>query len=262
MVSVIHSPATIEDISQSVTNLKQNSLVVWDVDGVLINGVDRIFHSENIHDGLANKYIDYIASKYKLNQDQKELFVSELFIQRKAELVDTKILDIMQSLQSNNIPSIALTCCFVGSLGKIKSVANWRINELAKLGVNFNFNFCHLDKIKLNTLPKVGKYYPLYKQGILFCLQSNKGQVLRTFLEKINWVPTKVVFIDDKINNLQSVQEELKIKNIQYIGLHYTGALSLPREIDTKLVKFQYEYLMEHGEWLTDQKALLMLKNK
>jgi hypothetical protein len=108
----------------------------------------------------------------------------------------------------------------------------------------------------------VGDYYPLYKQGILFCLQPNKGKVLITFLERINWEPLKVVFIDDKIDNLQSVQEELKVKNIEFVGLHYTGALSLPREIDEKLVEFQYEYLMKHGEWLSDQQAVILLKNK
>ncbi len=262
MISDIHSPATIEDIADLLKTIDQNTLVVWNVDGVLLTGVDRIFHSENIHDGLAHKYTDYIANKYKLNETQKELFISQLLLQRQAKLVDPKMLDIMQYLEYNNIPSIALTYFFVGTLGKIKSTADWRINELANFGVKFNYGFCKFDQIELNTLPKVGEYYPLYKQGILFCLQPNKGLVLKTFLEQINWVPLKVVFIDDKIGNLQSVQEELMAKNIEFIGLHYTGALDLPREVDEKLVGFQHEYLMEHGEWLTDQKALIILKNK
>ena len=262
MSSIIHSPATIKDIADTVKTADQNTLVVWDVDGVLLTGVDRIFHSENLHNGLVHKYIDYIANRYKLNEAQKELFISQFFLQRKAKLVDTKMLDIMHNLKHNNILSIALTYCFVGTLGKIKSVADWRINELANLGIKFNYAFCKFDQIELKTLPKVDEYYPLYKQGILFCLQPNKGQVLKAFLEQRNWDPIKVIFIDDKIDNLESVQEEITMKNIEFIGLHYTGALDLPRAIDEKLVEFQYEYLMEHGEWLTDQKALMMFKNK
>lgn len=117
MISIIHSPATIEDIANTVKKVDQNTLVIWDVDGVLLIGADRILHSENIHDGLVHKYTDYIANKYKLNQTEIELFTSKLLIQRKAQLVDTKVLDIMQHLESNNIYSIALTYFYVGALG-------------------------------------------------------------------------------------------------------------------------------------------------
>jgi hypothetical protein len=146
MISAIHSPATIEDLANTIKTADHNTLVVWDVDGVLLTGIDRIFRSENIHDGLAHKYTDYIANQYKLNEAQKELFISQLLIQRKARLVDDRVLDIMNNLRSNNIPSIALTYFYVGTLGKIKSVADWRINELAKLGVKFNHVFANLIK--------------------------------------------------------------------------------------------------------------------
>ena len=59
---------------------------------------------------------------------------------------------------------------------------------------------------------------------------------------------------------MQSVQEELIMKNIEFIGLHYAGALNLSRGIDKELVEFQYKYLMEYDEWLTEQKALKLLK--
>ena len=140
---IIHSPATIKNIADLLKTVDQNTLVIWDVDGVLLTGVDRIFHSENIHNGLVHKYTDYIANKYKLNETKKELFISQLLLQRQAKLVDTKVLDIMQYLQYNNIPSIALTHYFVGTLGKIKSVADWRINELANLKVKFNYALCN-----------------------------------------------------------------------------------------------------------------------
>jgi Protein of unknown function (DUF2608) len=261
MISIIHSPATIEDIANTVKKVDQNTLVIWDVDGVLLIGADRILHSENIHDGLVHKYTDYIANKYKLNQTEIELFTSKLLIQRKPQLVDTKVLDIMQHLESNNIYSIALTYCYVGALGEIKSFADYRINELAKIGAKLNGAFCNYDTIELNTLPKVSGYYLLWKQGILFCLEPNKGKVLVALLGMVDWHPIKVIFIDDKIGNLQSVQEELKEKNIQFIGFHYTGALNLPRKINEKLVEFQYEYLIKYDKWLSDQQALIILNN-
>jgi hypothetical protein len=68
--------------------------------------------------------------------------------------------------------------------------------------------------------------------------------------------------IEEHSDIITKVQEELKVKNIEFVGLHYTGALSLPREIDEKLVEFQYEYLMKHGEWLSDHQEVILLKNK
>ena len=254
-------PNSINKIKEIIQDCDHNTLFIWDVDGVFIIGTDRIFHSENLYDGLVTQHIDYIVNKYALNKEKKEWFISQLLMHRPIRLVDDTMLDLIKELRINKIKTIALTHCFVGALGSIKSVADWRIDELAKLGINFDFAFQDVNKIELNNLDQVDGYYPLYKQGILFCLQENKGAALSAFLEQIKWYPKKIVFVDDKIFNLESVETALKPKNIEFIGLHYVGALDLPRDINHKVVKFQYEYLIEKNKWLTDQKALQLLKN-
>lgn len=262
LLSVIYPSIKVNKIKEIIQVCDQNTLVIWDVDGVFIIGTDRIFHSENLYDGLVTQYVDYIVNKYALNKEKKELFISQILIHRPIRLVDNTMINLMQDLRTNKIKTIALTHCFVGTLGNIKNVADWRIDELSKLGINFDFAFQDINEIELNNLDQVDGYYPLYKQGVLFCLKQAKGEALIALLEQIKWDPKKIVFIDDKIFNLESVQAELKQKNIDFIGLHYVGALDLPKDINDKVVKFQYEYLMEQGKWLTDQKALRLLKNK
>jgi hypothetical protein len=261
LLSIIYPSIKINKIKEIIQVCDQNTLVIWDVDGVFIIGTDRIFHSENLCDGLVAKYVDYIVNKYALNKEKKEWFISQILMHRPIRLVDNTMIDLMQELRTNKIKTIALTHCFVGTLGNIKNVADWRIDELSKLGINFDLAFQDVNEIELNNLDQVDGYYPLYKQGVLFCLKEAKGEALGALLEQIKWYPKKIVFIDDKIFNLESVQAELKQKNIDFIGLHYVGALDLPKDINDKVVKFQYEYLMEQGKWLTDQKALRLLKN-
>ena len=262
VLSIIYSPIKINKIKEIVQTCDQHTLVIWDVDGVFLIGTDRIFHSENLYEGLVDQYVDHIVTKYALTQEKKEWFISQLFIHRPIKLVDDSIPDLIKELKIKKIKNIALTHCFVGALGSIKSVADWRINELSKLGIKFDFAFKNINEIELKDLDKVDGYYPLYKQGVLFCLKQAKGEILGTFLDQIKWYPKKIIFVDDKMVNLEAVQAELKQRNIEFIGLHYTGALDLPSAINDEVVKFQYEHLMEQGEWLDDQKVLRLLYKK
>ena len=65
-----------------------------------------------------------------------------------------------------------------------------------------------------------------FKKGILFVggengefnQRTNKGEVLDAFLEWVHWTPKAIVFFDDELSNLTSVQEELTKKGIPFEG--------------------------------------------
>ena len=257
-ISEIYSPVNTKMVSEKLKTVDDSTLVVWDVDGVLLTGVDRIFHSENIHSGLNDEYVTYIQNKYNLTSDQRDRFTSQLLVQRHVKLVDNSLLNIFDDLKSKQIKTIALTQFAVGPFGEIKSIADWRIEELNKLGIKFDFAFKDFEKIELDNLTETYEHHPLYKQGVLFCNRHTKGDVLGAFFDAIQWQAKNIIFIDDKVESLESVQGELKARNINYLGLHYTAALDIYYEVDDKLVKFQYEHFMQHGKWLNDELA----KNK
>jgi hypothetical protein len=261
LLSTINSSAKTNTIREIVNEADEQTLVIWDVDGVLLIGKDRIFHSENIYSGLNQKYVEYIVDKHKLTPEQSDEFLSHLLLQRPIELVDKALPSIMHELKNRHIKAIALTQFATGPLGDIKSVADWRIDELNKLGIKFDFAFDDLIQIELDKLTKLKGYHPLYKHGVLFTERHTKGDVLGAFLDMIQWKPNKVIFIDDKLEYLENVQAELKPRNIDFIGVHYTVALDFPYEIDDRMVKFQYEYAMQNGIWLNDQAALEKLRN-
>ncbi|HXH55302.1 MAG TPA: DUF2608 domain-containing protein [Gammaproteobacteria bacterium] len=255
-LSVIYSSAKTDTIHEIMKKADGQSLVIWDVDGVLLIGKDKIFHSENIHSGLNQEYVEYIKNKFHLTAEQSNKFLSQLLLQRPIQLVDKALLSIMHELKSRYIKSIALTQFATGALGDIKSVADWRIDELNQLGIKFDFAFTDLIQVKLDTLTTLKGNPPLYKHGVIFCERYSKGEVLGAFLDIISWKPNSVIFIDDKLECLEMVQGELKIRNIDFIGLHYVAALDFPYEVDDKVVKFQYDYAMQNGRWLNDQAAI------
>lgn len=260
-VSLIRSPAKTTMLREIIKDSDEHTLVIWDVDGVLFIGKDRIFHSENIYSGLNQKYVEYIQNKYNLTPGQTDNFLSQLLLKRQIQLVDPSLPNIMHDLKTRHIKTIALTQFSTGPLGDIESIADWRIDELNKLGIKFDFAFVDLIQVELDKLTKIKGYHPLYKHGILFTEHHSKGDVLGAFLDLIQWQPNKVIFIDDKLEYLEMVQAELKQRNIDFVGLHYTAALDLPYAVDDILVKLQYEYAMQNSIWLNDQAALEKLRD-
>lgn len=66
---------------------------------------------------------------------------------------------------------------------------------------------------------------PPYYKGVL---ASNgheyKAVALWDFLEKVNFHPTQVIFMDDQLHNVQELSDFFAIQHpqINFIGLHYT----------------------------------------
>ncbi len=61
----------------------------------------------------------------------------------------------------------------------------------------------------------------LFSKGILFCAGTHKGEALSAFLEHLDYTPKQIVFIDDKLRQLERVDACCKAKNIPFVGLRY-----------------------------------------
>ena len=62
-----------------------------------------------------------------------------------------------------------------------------------------------------------------YQHGIIFSGNNDKGKMLVTFFDKFNYHPKKVIFIDDKLNYLISVDRALSARNIPFVGIRYSA---------------------------------------
>ena len=75
------------------------------------------------------------------------------------------------------------------------------------------------------------------------------------FLDKIQWTPKNVIFIDDKMSHLTSVETALNKTKIPFQGYQYKGVEKLPGELDMQVAESQFAYLRKNHKWLSDSEA-------
>ena len=54
---------------------------------------------------------------------------------------------------------------------------------------------------------------------------------------------------------IESVEIELSKEQIPLIAFYYTAAIDQPWQLDKQIADFQFDYLMQQGDWLSDDEA-------
>lgn len=242
-------------VAQELNKTDRNSLVLFDVDYTLLMPEDAILRP--CGRVLKGKFVKEILENPVLVPVGKYtdgFLRSKAIFQAKAELVDAGVLPLIARLKREGIPTIALTLVEAGRLGMIPNMADWRLTEMRELGLEFNWSFPHAGYLEFDKEPGRSTT-PAYKGGVLFSARHSKGSIFKAFLEKVNWKPTKIVFIDDNRSFLQSVEAVAMEWGIPFVGIHYRGAEQAACEIDEALAEFQFRYLARYGDWLGDDEA-------
>lgn len=189
----------LSEANQEFAHLDNNSLVLFDVDYTLLIPNDAILRP--CGQKLVKKLIKEILENPSMVPSGKYpdgFLFSQTLLQAESSLVDEQFLPLIKCLQDKKIRTIALTAAPAGKLGAIESMADWRIDELKKMGFNF---FSAFPEIQFLEFPKKAdkEFHPMFKSGILFSSKHPKGDVLKQFLTTICWIPSKIVLIDDRL---------------------------------------------------------------
>jgi hypothetical protein len=79
----------------------------------------------------------------------------------------------------------------------------------------------------------------------------------------VGYIPDKVVFIDDLLGNLQSVEYSLGQLGVSDVmAFHFLGADTISNEVDMDVAELQFKTLVEREEWLNDSLAHALLLNQ
>ena len=95
----------------------------------------------------------------------------------------------------------------------------------------------------------------LFSKGVLFAGGAPKGQVLRTFLKKVGFRPKRVIFFDDKMKNVKSVNKAMKKWGVDVTAVRYHGAAKRAVKFDEKAIEKQCRHFVKRGTWLSDHKV-------
>ena len=243
---VVVPASSLAPIERHLQEVDGQALVVFDVDCTLIVGDDLILKpsSGSFHSKILRRF----------DEDVRERLSSLRNAQAKFSLVDPYILKCMEQLKQRHIKAIALTAISSGPYGVISNPAAWRAEQLANLGLSFEWSFPSIEELTLDGFQ--GKRHPpVFYRGVLASGRYPKGEVLCGFLKAVDWKPSEVIFVDDMREFIASMEAACEEAAIPHTSFHYTVAIDRSTRVDRKLAEFQYSYLRRYGVWLRDDLA-------
>lgn len=251
----------IKKIENELANLPQESLVTFDVAGVLFWPKDQIFiHNEK------KEYKKYIAAlKTKYGDEKATKLISIILKERQMILVDDNMPSLINSLQARGVKTVALTSGYTGNFGKIKKREDLRIKTLKKLGIDFSSSFPDKKEFTLKGEDHSSAASPvsIFKKGVLFASRHDKGQVLKLFLDQASYTPTKIVHIDNSKTRIKEVETYAKNAGIEYLGIIFSkDRAKLSETLDTKIADKQFEILENEKTWVSDKVARCIVYDK
>lgn len=256
--SAIYTTETLDFLSQEIEVLDQNSLVIFDLNKVLLTKKDpweRGYEKERKNAISApSLHVKGSTLSQTFDQPTRDYLWSIYARSISLMLVDKYAPKKIQALQKKSIKVMGLTSFPVGKCGTIPSLVDWRVQNIISQGIDFSLSAPYSTTLTFLQFSHDGQS-PIYQNGILFTgLFCSKGTALKAFLEKIKWKPTQIIMIDDKIDNLTSVQKELQSLHIPFRGYEYTAYEKLPAYFDKEIVEAQMQYLMQHHKWIEANK--------
>lgn len=208
-----------------------NTLAIFDVDMVLVQPSDPAFQMVNIKRfGAVSKRI-----LNEVSPDKQMMFLSLMTISSDPMLIDAATPQYLQQIAQKRVLMMALTANLTGPFGWIKSMEKWRLKSLCELGIDFSQTAPFPQAIEFKDLASYRGNYSTYLNGMLFVNGTvvSKGDAFSSFLTKTNLSPKKIIFIDDREDNLKSVEAAVQKfdQGIEFRGLHYLGAQKYPSKM-------------------------------
>lgn len=245
----VYSLATDSNFLHICENHDENTLFVFDVDDTLIRPVDAAIDNPYLN------FFDWFKKFYpNLTPDDLSDFKKAFYIDSKRDLIEPSIVNILNKLLVS-AKVVTLTAMLSGSIYGIDRLEDWRYNNLKKLGVNLSFE-C-IDQ-ELYDSPDYWPFSsirsPIFYKGIIVTGGTlDKGEILFKALESIDLSPSRIVFVDDRRECLDSVKEACEEKDIPFVGFHYRGSFRKP--LDFRIIGHQMKNLHDNRTWLSDEEV-------
>lgn len=237
----------------------------WDKDSYIFFDIDKTIYTSTDFTPRSLRYpLDFkikalIAYPSLIYNDVYDKALSLMFTKAKYMAIEPIIPQLINKLKEKGCTVLVLTATTTGSYGVIKDMEEQRYQDLKNLGMTFSDKY---PRTIFKTLPKFRGNYPSIYKGMIFCNEEPKGKALGAFLDYFNVKPSKIIFFDDHMYNIDSVNNECIKRNIPYHSYHYLGAKKLPGSWNTKHALLQLDYLMKEERWISDQEASWLLETK
>jgi predicted transcriptional regulator YdeE len=246
--SEIQQTKTVSEVASYMKELCCDDLAVFDVDMVLTHPENPAFQMPNLlrHVKIYKKAMEGSTPL------EKDIAVSLMISRGPSSLVDKEFLTLLSHLRENRVKTLALSSVVTGALDGVPSMEAWRKKELNRLGVDFSYSFPEVKELIFNNFSPYRNHFAHYQDGVILSNGEHnpvaKGELLYAFLKRVGFNPKKIVFVDDRLENLTLAEAFFRENgpDIEYVGVHYVGAISTSSpEVDEAAFKSEIEKLNE-----------------
>lgn len=175
-------------------------------------------------------------------------YVSKTIPCRAVDSSTAEIISICQN--SNSITPLALTArpIYKKNIDGIKITAE----QLLKINIDFS----------LKVFPLNLTRHPSFYKGIIYTSGKIKGDFLKQYLISTGNFPKKIIFIDDKIDQIQSVEKNMKELGINVSCFWYRRASMNRTTFNLQIANIQLEYLLKYQLILNDEEAEIIMESE
>lgn len=221
-----------------------STLVLFDVDEVLIMCREPAYRRSNMrrHREISKRWWA------QLTPEQQTEAMMLMIEKGDAVLLDRKTPEMLHHLQhSRGFPAIALTAAYSGDADGKDRFAQVRSDRLREFGIHFNHPYAQWDGTVFKDLKEARGTHPMFLGDVLFTngRENSKGQVLLRFLDEVGSQISTVVFVDDSLKNLESVEAACRSRGIRHIGLHFVPEETDADAVDEETFKHKWQVLYE-----------------
>lgn len=236
--------ATIQEI-QSLTEIAQieldghEAMAVFDIDDTLTILHEPAFQRPNFKMRYPEIFAEMMAP---LSKEERLLAFTLPLVMTQGDLLEIETPEFILHFQDKGVKTIALTAALAGKFQDF-IIDDRRISELKRVGIDFSNSFPALQETVFTNFqePVIGSY-PVFKQGVIFTNENDKGDVLVAFLKGLSWRPSLILFVDDRMEHLVAVEKALEAFNpeIEFKGFHFQAnpAFYEPIELEHFRVKW------------------------
>jgi len=252
--ALIRTADTFETMAAAVKVADKTTLVLFDVDKVLVVPTDDFV----FEDPIRAREFKRLIQKYP--EEKLYCIVSDYFKKRTVQLLDDRTLGLLQTLKEQHTPVAALTQWQIGTFGTIPKMEEMRMKELEQVSISFAHSSPFKDQ---SFFTQFKDKSPMVKSGVILTGSLDKGTTLKAILEESKLSFKKIIFVDDKLDNLKLLDKTCKALRIEFHGIHYVLADKIPfPKFDSEKEQLRFKILETEKSWLTDIELDSRLNNK
>lgn len=228
---------SIQPLQQEFAASNPKTLILIDIGQTLVKHKDAVFSSK--HEGWKRSWIQ----SQKPGLSRSDIIQALRIVEgdtKNWELMDGNWPHLIAQAQKNGAKVVAFTKTFLDS-----SLKGFCISNLKKMGLSL--------EDALHEFPS-GKSYE-YDNGVIKTEANLKGPVLAEIVANLKEKPEKIIFIDDRIEQVESVEKACKEMKIPCLAFQYTASQKTIAGLDEKIADFQLKTLMKEHRWLTQEEA-------